>query len=809
MPYQSDSRRRVVNAVAAGNHVMIRGYWGADQSTFVLKLTQDLERVGHHVIRVAAHSRLRSSQFAALRFAVADVFRGAPDTVTVIDRLCLAFEEEALPILVVENADQLDSFSAQALNEVVRRTGCLTVSSLSEASISEASPLQVWPLVVVGLKRPNFLTFEDVLYQKIPNLSAALVRRLYLDSGASTQLALALLETGITAGAIVNDDGMWVAARDDLTSDEIFVLISRLLSDLPDGATQCLHYVAQKGVVTVDELSAVSDRILIDGLERMGLLGRLRDDGSDHLVRVVPPVVAQYFQRGGVGSFGAGTPEEAPADIEQIASELDADARRHADALRAVWAASPSSQAWLELAQALWSTGAPISEIPPAPEWLTPDAADYASMLTAATPAIRGGARTVETLTNEFFSPIPVVAVGASPLGPLSLDEHRGEVDFEPLDPRDSLALAIEAFSRGDLSASSELMPPRDDLEGPYQSLHVVLSRLEEVAAGHIDAVYRTARSAFAESVRRRDRDRIFVDGYTAALTAAMRGEMAEALLMISNARLFGRPALELATVLRAMISLQALMLANGGRRASAVEIVRSAGEYVGYVPRAELDSFAHLIDAICDRDATAFAREMARSIAVHRAQGRELVAQGLEAILLASNPAKAADIPPGRATVDCAGLSEFFAAMRALANGRLAAAVEAISSSESAVAYLAYSTLVREAAITSGDERTQVVGLLQTLAARHSFPSPDSLSAPGGLSVLSVREIEVAFLAASLSNSEIAKRLGISRRTVDHHISNALKKSGTTTRHELHSFVASADAGSGGPDSDPYRRIA
>ena len=40
-----------------------------------------------------------------------------------------------------------------------------------------------------------------------------------------------------------------------------------------------------------------------------------------------------------------------------------------ADALRAVWAASPSSQAWLELAQALWSTGAPISEIPPAPEW--------------------------------------------------------------------------------------------------------------------------------------------------------------------------------------------------------------------------------------------------------------------------------------------------------------------------------------------------------------------------------------------------------------------------------------------------------
>lgn len=74
---------------------------------------------------------------------------------------------------------------------------------------------------------------------------------------------------------------------------------------------------------------------------------------------------------------------------------------------------------------------------------------------------------------------------------------------------------------------------------------------------------------------------------------------------------------------------------------------------------------------------------------------------------------------------------------------------------------------------------------------------------------MVSVREIEVAFLTSRFSNSNAAKRLGIGRRTVDHHISNALKRSGTTTRHELHSFVASADPGSEGPKNNPEKRTA
>ncbi|MEY2859533.1 MAG: LuxR family transcriptional regulator [Cyanobacteriota bacterium] len=52
---------------------------------------------------------------------------------------------------------------------------------------------------------------------------------------------------------------------------------------------------------------------------------------------------------------------------------------------------------------------------------------------------------------------------------------------------------------------------------------------------------------------------------------------------------------------------------------------------------------------------------------------------------------------------------------------------------------------------------------------------------------LLSARELEIVELVVTgLSNHKIAQRLEISKRTVDNHISNILKKTGATNRVEL-----------------------
>ncbi|MFH5880289.1 LuxR C-terminal-related transcriptional regulator [Arthrobacter sp. NA-172] len=71
-------------------------------------------------------------------------------------------------------------------------------------------------------------------------------------------------------------------------------------------------------------------------------------------------------------------------------------------------------------------------------------------------------------------------------------------------------------------------------------------------------------------------------------------------------------------------------------------------------------------------------------------------------------------------------------------------------------------------------------------------FPSPDEPLAfnSGSYSPLTMREIEVAALAGHRSNPEIAEHLGISTRTVESHISNALRKTGSPSRAALFDLV-------------------
>jgi DNA-binding NarL/FixJ family response regulator len=61
--------------------------------------------------------------------------------------------------------------------------------------------------------------------------------------------------------------------------------------------------------------------------------------------------------------------------------------------------------------------------------------------------------------------------------------------------------------------------------------------------------------------------------------------------------------------------------------------------------------------------------------------------------------------------------------------------------------------------------------------------PQPGTLTNPAGLTD---RQLEILRLvAAGLSNAEIAQRLVVSTRTVDHHVSAILAKLGVPTRRE------------------------
>lgn len=112
----------------------------------------------------------------------------------------------------------------------------------------------------------------------------------------------------------------------------------------------------------------------------------------------------------------------------------------------------------------------------------------------------------------------------------------------------------------------------------------------------------------------------------------------------------------------------------------------------------------------------------------------------------------------------------------------------------ESTFAYLAAVALVHASsrfARTDPSRAAEYLQLMENLCARLSIAPPAKvMEGPAPVLGLTARELEVATMAARLTNREIAERLGISERTVDHHVSNALQKTAARNRHELSALV-------------------
>lgn len=849
--------RRTLDYVARGMMVRIVGAPGSGRTSVVQKAIADLENTGATVYSVSGLRSHREIPFGGIHSLSLDIRIGQLGVLGVADTLASRLSRPGQRVLVVDDLEFVDTETVAVLDAVRRRTRRPMIVTMGESSIySMAQPpaLSSGPEARVLL---NPLRYEQVneLLTEILGAPADTdtTARILTQSAGNPRLVVRIAETASLSGLIALRHGQWRMTGETLWNEHLHGTAESLLEGLGPDELTGLQAMAIAGTAPLDILQQVVHSDILDRLEQRGLISVVEDLHNAVSASITPPVLAEYFRgqrmltsrrvlKSRITRALSGLPQESHVDLTSADSLMrvlaalrlernsdDAATARHFHEQISVlerqryerWNAVNSVSNAVELLKIYW--GSPI------------DASRIECVL-ARTSTSEG--ESCDLLFLALTKALWAIQKGkglASAVGALrSFGEERPKWSAE--------AEAVELF----LVASYDRMP--EDLEQIFTRLHdrhpesgvissirgiLELYRFNPSAAltaidtsggprgipgiepfirgmalftsGRIDESIVFALDQRADARRKLDQFGMVANTYVAAQALIYRGYFDDAEYLMGSVFALGRPGFLVASLHDAMLRLAGLRTATSAilPAATLATQARREADDVGPLPGTakgvyELVASRPLIPAVFEGKAAKL---------VQRQLERGYILEAIYSALFFTC------LLPGRTVLELLRQTLKEHAPSASHDQLLAIAAAVVEDDHQMlrvllehyepdadfyqVRMLLRGAFKRHAFVDNTVGAAAMDRAYSLFATR--FPSADEPVAfsSGSYSPLTVREIEIAALAGHRSNPEIAEHLGISIRTVESHISNALRKTGSPSRTALFDLVR---------DSSPFR---
>lgn len=282
--------------LAAGRDVVLRGERGMGKSTTLEALRADLSD------RRLPGVLLRASGPAP--FAAVLDHPSAPPRVPDENALTTWLADELAPprsVLLVDDVDRLDPGSLRVVQRALVRTGCRVVAASTadllrtprggprELLVARAPAEVVVP--PLGLPALSILVASTLGGPA----DAALTGTLLAQSGGNPGAAVALLAAARATGALRRDEGRHVddGRLLEVPADAVAALF---LGDLDSTRVDALERLAVVGPVTVDAAAQLVEPALLDDLADQGRLVENEAGGADAVLVVAPPALARALR---------------------------------------------------------------------------------------------------------------------------------------------------------------------------------------------------------------------------------------------------------------------------------------------------------------------------------------------------------------------------------------------------------------------------------------------------------------------------------------------------------------------------------
>lgn len=847
--------RCTLEYVARGINVRIVGAQGSGRSTVAQRVVTELERAGATVYSIVGIRSHRTIAFAGINALGLDIRIGSSDVLSATDALTAELTRPGPRILVVDDIEVIDQESLAVLDAVQMRTRRPLVVTMSDSPSGGSSHLSVlgrWSEAQVQLKP---LRYDQVIRLITAKLGAPAdadtTARILAESAGNARLVARIAETAVLSNLIVLREGQWRMTGSTLWNDHLHGTIEALLQGLESDEISALHTMAIVGSVPVDGLRQVVSTEVLDRLERRGFISVVDDSNTHMHAAITPPLMAGYFNGNRLLTarrvltsriaHALKIPPEQPPDTQPADSlakamatlELERSAdevgragrfREHVQSrerhyyqlwnaektvsgavafLRHYWGApidlmriervfdqtnmsgaDPGDHWFFVLTKALWTIYCQ-DDLPAALDMLKNfghDVPGWEPEARALTLFLEASYDRTPTDFREYFAELPD---GHPESGVIA--SVRAILELYGFNP----SAALTAI---DVASGFEVLP----------SMEPLVRGLALFAAGRVEESLIFSLHQRAEAWQKLDQFRLVSSSYVSALALIHCGYIEEAEYVMGSVFALGRPGFLVDSLHDAMLRLAELRVSAG---------MASLGASVATLPRCERAENGPL---------PATGRGLSDLLARRPIEPNEFEAQSIDLIeqqldrgyvLEAVHSGLfALSVLPNRGVLEL--LRRTLKEHEVAAHDQLLAIAEATVDGDHQLLEILLERYEPDAdlhqvhlLLSGASER----GLLEGQTHRSTafdraisafskrFPpirKPLSFNSDMTSSLqLTARELEVAVMAGHRTNTEIASELGISVRTVENHISNALKKTQTTSRNGLFDLVRNSSS--------------
>ncbi|WP_286180077.1 LuxR C-terminal-related transcriptional regulator [Arthrobacter sp. ISL-95] len=837
----------VLDYVAKGLGVRIVGAPGSGRTSLLKGVVAKLEEDGATVYTMFAAPALAAVPFAGVLSLGLDLRSRTVGILGIVDLLSVQMARTGVHLIAIDDLENLDRESLAVVDVLRRRSNVPLITTMNDRPFQPRTSgyLGSIPEATVSLAPLEYEQMSKLIVETLGHPAEVdVVANVLTKSGGNLRLAIRIIQTSALSGRVILKDGRWCMNGTTLINEHLHGTVEALFQGLRPEEVRALNKMSLLGPSPVDRLVAAVGEDNLDNLEYNGLISVIEGPDGALLAAVFPPIVDDYLRahtlssrrilRSAVTDHVVAEPghHPAPVDADDMLSASISVLRKqmgsnHAAATRYFqqrrdafeescyqsWKRDPSLSNAVAILKVYWGAPANPHRIHEVLRQTDSDGGEPGDLVLFTMSLacwqlsheknLPGAIATMQALSSKE----PGLRREAEAIIAFLRTSHGGV----PVNQDHLFADIPEQGSQGGIIPTIKAMlelyhlNPRkaqsimDSAEGNpgFPPVESFIRGMAMLSDGREEAALVMALEFREKALQNVDQVAFVSQSYIAALSLLHHGLFDEAEYLAGRAFSLGKPGFLVESLHVAMLRLSSLRDAVPATSLGLTP--ESNGRENGPLPG--FGTGLHDLAASRPASAKAFDERASRIIEKSLARGFvfEAMHTGLFALGLLPGPRvrsllqriledRAMTVHQQLLTVAGAAIEMDLPRLRHLLDSYV----------------LDGDTFQVSMLLRGAEQRCQLSGepavaseirrAAKDFAARFGVVGTllDFRSEPPGSS-LTLREIEVALVAGQQSNQDIAEQFGISIRTVESHISNALRKTDTTTRKQLADLIRNA----------------